>query len=53
VAGPGGVLSPGRIFLVDQVDVYRLLASFSAQFVQVEVATVNANMGHRLAPDFS
>jgi hypothetical protein len=40
-------------FLVDQVDVHRLLARSSAQFVQVEVPTVNGNMAHLLAPTSS
>jgi hypothetical protein len=40
-------------FLVDQVDVHRLLARFSAQSVQVEVPTVNGDMGHLLAPTSS
>jgi hypothetical protein len=40
-------------FLFDQIDVHRLLAGFSAQFVKVEVATVNTDMGHWLAPDAS
>src|SRR5664280_2417266 len=40
-------------FLVDHSNVHRLLAGFSAQFVQVEVSTIDGDLAHAFPPDFT